>query len=95
MALRRMVRGQGSLLQTLRFHALLEVLRSGHVFVVTFTACIKEGVVCVGGILNSLRNQLVVLQGEVDQALGLVDEGLGSFGLKDAEIDQGKANWCC
>jgi hypothetical protein len=80
---------------------LLEVLRSGHVFVVTFAACnkegssIKEGVARVSGILNSLRNQLVVLQGEVDQALGLVDEGLGSFGLKDAEIDRGKGNWCC
>jgi hypothetical protein len=38
-----------------------------------------------------LENQLVVLQGEVDRVLGLMDEGLGSFWLKDAKIDKGKA----
>lgn len=46
---------------------------------------------CVSGILKYLSSQLVFLQGEVDRALGLVDEGLGSFGLKDAEFNKGKA----
>jgi hypothetical protein len=44
----------------------------------------KEGVTCVTGILKSLSSQVIFLEREVDWVLGLVDEGLGSFGLKDA-----------
>lgn len=44
----------------------------------------KEGVVCITEILKSLSSQVIFLEQEVDWVLGLVDEGLGSFGLKDA-----------
>lgn len=53
----------------------------------------KEGVAGVSGKLKSLRSQLVFLQGELDQALVLVYEDLGSFGLKDAKSDKGKTQF--
>jgi hypothetical protein len=37
---------------------------------------------------------MVFLQGELDRVLVLVDEGLGSFGLKDAQSDKGKGPIC-
>jgi hypothetical protein len=45
----------------------------------------KDEVVCVSGKLKSLRSQLEFFKGELDRALVLVDEGLGSIGLKVAK----------
>lgn len=42
----------------------------------------KDEVVCVSGKLKSLRSQLEFFKRELDQALVLVDEHLGSIGLK-------------
>lgn len=53
----------------------------------------KEGVACISGILKSLSSRVVLLEGEVDRKLGLVDEGLGYFGLKDVKFNKGKAQW--
>lgn len=42
--------------------------------------------VCVSGNLQFLRSQLEFLKGEVDRALILVDEGLGSIGLREFNV---------
>jgi hypothetical protein len=53
----------------------------------------RDEVACVSGKLISLRSQPEILKGELDQVLVLLDEGLGSFGLRDEKHADLKAHY--
>ncbi len=81
-SLRCMVRGgiRSLLLEVLRTCLVLVfILQQGNEVV------LRDEVACVNGKLKSMRSQLEFLKGELDRALVLVDEGLGSIGLKVAK----------